>query len=394
MDIKKTKMTDTSATKYALVFRQNSEDYLFVREIGKGARGIVQLVQNTRTGELVVRKVSHPRLRAAKDSPLAVDLEAAVADYLQSNIPGRGPRPKVAELLNYTIVRYPSSRPAGADKISHVSYWKYYNLGNLSFFLQTDAGQRTVTFALVARFIHQTLTALALMYSLGIEHGDLHNRNIFVHLEPGSDAPDFYIGDFDHVRVSSSRAERQHTCSFGQQPHADLAALHSNVARLMFFANGKKPARGHEHPELRTLKNGIATLHNQFAAKDGSIRPLPRPEDLVALAEQAREAERRYRDQQPPTLEAPPCAALVNVPAPRCYKTQALVAKSFEPVVGPWHIAQMDVKTRQILEVKEQTYLHSLTWGWDSDPEAPAGGGGSNEDEDFGDPYDWYMQGE
>lgn len=154
-------MGPVPATKYGLVFRQKGEDYLFVNEIGRGGRGIVQLVQNTQTQETVVRKVSHPRLQAPRDTPLAVDLEAAAADYMMSNIRGRGSRPNIAELLSYTVVWYPSMSPAGVDKISHVSYWKYYNLGDLSGFLRTGSAQKTITFALVARFIHQPLTAVA-----------------------------------------------------------------------------------------------------------------------------------------------------------------------------------------------------------------------------------------
>jgi serine/threonine protein kinase len=384
-------MSATSETKYGLVFRQNGEDYLYIDQIGAGARGIVQLVQNTRTGELVVRKVSHPRLQAPRDTPLAVDLEAAVADYIKSNCPGRGPRINIAELLGHTVVRYPARSTTGNDKISHISYWKYYNLGNLSKFLQSQAGQKTITFALVARFIHQTLTAVALMYSLGIEHGDLHNRNIFLHLEPGSDAPDFYVGDFDHVRVSSSLAEIQHEKVEGCT--SDLAALYANIQRLMFFANGLKPARLTEYEDLRSIKKDLGVLHTRFAAKQGSIRPLPQPEDLLALAARAKEVEIRYRAEQPLGLGASPCSTLVRAPKARYYEKQALMSQTFEAVVGPWHIAQIDIKNREILEIEEKTHLHCLAMGWDSDPGAPGNGGGSNEEEDEGDAYDWYMCG-
>ncbi|KAJ9161290.1 hypothetical protein NKR19_g2425 [Coniochaeta hoffmannii] len=363
-------------------------------DLGRGNRGVAQLVRNTQTGELVVRKASDPPNRAPPGFPLSTDLEASVTDYLASGFPNEGPRPNIAELLGYSIVRYPSTGPTGCDKISHVTYWKYYNLGQLLSFLTawSGAGKKTFEihgFALVARFAHQTLNALAYMYSRGIEHGDLHNRNIFVHLEPGSDLPDFYIGDFDHARVSSTLAKEQHNDNFGSR--SDLHELSTNIETLMFYANSCKPAKGEQCPELWNIRDELHQLADYFDAQKGSIRRLAEPGDLIALAQRAMEAEKRYLAKQLRRAGPSPCVPASSTRQPCLWREETLMSNQFEPVVGPWHIARMDLKTYRVLEVEHETYLHTAQLRWNSDSEASCGGPG-DDDDDF-DAFDQHEAG-
>ena len=321
-------------------------------------------------------------------------MEVSIADYLISRLPKEGLHPNVAELLGYSVIRYPSTNSTGYDKIAHVTYWKYYNLGQLLSFLTSWSGVGKKAFgihgfALVARFIHQTLNALAYMYSRGVEHGDLHNQNIFVHVELGSDMPDFYIGDFDHVRSSSTLAREQHSDKLGSR--SDLHEIITNIQRLMFYANSCKPAKEGQCPELWTILGELHLLAGHLNARQGSIRQLAEPGDLIALAQRAMEAEKRYLSKQPrkagPSLFAP----YLGTRPPCLWREETLMSDQSESVVGPWHIARVDLESHRVLEVQDETYLHSVQLGWDSDPEAACGGPG-DDDDDF-DAFDQYIMG-
>ncbi|KAB5542741.1 hypothetical protein GE09DRAFT_1224903 [Coniochaeta sp. 2T2.1] len=103
----------------AIVFRVYGKEYGYVTELGKGRHGYVYLLRNLETNELIVRKVSYPRVPAPKDDLLRPDYEACINELIK----GYGSYPNIVPFLGYTIVRYPG------DMISHVSYYKYCNAG-------------------------------------------------------------------------------------------------------------------------------------------------------------------------------------------------------------------------------------------------------------------------
>lgn len=362
-------MPISETSRYARVFSQRGKEYLYVDQLGMGRRGIVQRILHFQSGEGFVRKVSHPRLPAPKDSTSAPDLESALNDYFKTNFPGRGQLPNIAEPLDYTVVRYPFTGgldSTGNDRISHVLYYKFYNLGNLHTFL-LGPGRKAFTAALIARFVSQIIRALAFLYSLEVVHCDLHEQNIYVHLEPGSTTPDFYIGDFN----LAIQGERGNAAQSNEQinQRADLTNFFDIIHRLLRSVTGRRTNWKQTEtifPSLYSVLEKLSTLKEMIDAQGGPLKLPSVVDNLIAAADLAEEVEGDYlQTGQQGTEVGKKLSSHVAANQKEPEYFDGGVPKSV--IVGPWSIAQVDIASRRIMEVEDKTYLHSVRLDWKTD---------------------------
>lgn len=214
---------------YAHLFKDGTDNYLFIRHLGAGVSCHTQLVRHLESGQVRVRKVLHRRLplghemvgptrigrggEAGPDDQFTND--ARIANILASHALNRAIILRVPAVLSDATIPDPDS-----GKTSRVSYWSFCNGGDVGDFAQEcrESGA-VVPQGLVFRFLRQVLETLHFMYT-GLPHplihGDLNSGNILLHLAPGNAAPDFHVVDFGTATWG------QHINSLQDIPRSDL----------------------------------------------------------------------------------------------------------------------------------------------------------------------------
>ncbi|KAK3385207.1 hypothetical protein B0H63DRAFT_449283 [Podospora didyma] len=184
--------------------------FLFVRNIDSGLFSTAQLVMDTKTDELFVRKVKTKRSRI---DPKYADLDAEIEamEYLQhpENLRDASPRPWLPELLSHELIPMAkvrsddSSHPGPQTVYAQVSYWKYLNGGSLKDVWGCDMqpiAKFPAPFAVIARYTWQVLSTMQYMYHRVhqgyVMHTDMHEGNIWLHWDETEDLPNFHVGDF------------------------------------------------------------------------------------------------------------------------------------------------------------------------------------------------------
>lgn len=204
-----TPSSDDGTGKFGYMFiAADGDEFLFVRNLGEGMQGMVQLLQNVRTKELVARKVNHRRLNAAQVA--RPNRETTVIGHLDTLPRPAGCTPRYYELISHQDV--PSGTAMNPARWTRESYWRYYNAGSLWDFQSLYSSKNPPPYAFIARCIHQLLETVQFMFTAGhvpVYHEDLHVHNIFVHWDEGY-LPDFFIGDFGLARLADEPFPNAH----------------------------------------------------------------------------------------------------------------------------------------------------------------------------------------
>ncbi|KAL1840057.1 hypothetical protein VTJ49DRAFT_833 [Mycothermus thermophilus] len=199
--------------KDGVAFLVRGGKYIVHKPIEGGYQSHVQIVADVNTKELFVRKTSKkPFPPTGSEGPSSTDTptdpEIRILKTLKTfplrdpMYPDEGLRPRWITCHRY----YEVPDAFRANKVTRVSYWKYYNGGSLHDMMEN--GVRVPT-SVLARCVAQVCETLHVMYHCGDEpiyHCDLHTRNILVHWPGGTtykNKPDFYIGDFGYARTAT-----------------------------------------------------------------------------------------------------------------------------------------------------------------------------------------------
>ncbi|ROV97413.1 hypothetical protein VMCG_06878 [Cytospora schulzeri] len=164
-------MSSKTTVKYAHLFVDGDDQYLFATKLGNGAQSYAQLMWHIHSGELRVRK---ERARVADVEPNIVRI------FSGGDVPAR-------------------QEQAGDPQRWHRVVWmSYMNGGHLNDF-RIGCSKRglTVPRSLILRLVHQVTSTLQFMYEKpAVFHRDMHSANIFLNWVGDSELPDFCIGDF------------------------------------------------------------------------------------------------------------------------------------------------------------------------------------------------------
>lgn len=311
--------------KYAHVFVDGEDQYLFVRVLAIGMEASAQLVIHVQTGELVVRKV---------DKRLLTERETEKQDperilfLVQSQARLRGFKPNTAHLLSADDVPAPQ-RKGGRGLLYHrVKYFKFYNGGSLGD-LRDACQTRSLAPppSLICKMIQQVVQALNFLYGMKpyVIHGDAHIDNIFLHWDNKvSEGPEFFLGDFGWSTCDTIRAGNKYGLP------VDIYQIWMHTRELLDIGTKSSSQSALRQyldtviePELRRLAYGPASL-------------LPNLAPLLGLLAAAPAA---------PTLEMRPFMLTRDshsLPSPLLYDTWE-EAQNARGIHGPWHVAQVSI---------------------------------------------------
>lgn len=183
----------TQITRFCHLFLDGADQYLFVKNLGFGAKSQAQLVLHLQTGELRVRKVS---LKPLNENETKVEDKEKVLFYLQQEAAKLGLQPHMAHLFSATDV--PAAPGKGKGKWARVSYMKYYNGGDVCQLYEAyDESGQGMPSSMILRLLKQVVCALYFASTYGVLHADLHDGNILIHCNSVlGGRPEFYIADF------------------------------------------------------------------------------------------------------------------------------------------------------------------------------------------------------
>ena len=164
--------------------------YMHVRHLGHGIQGTVTLVRCAITGELLVRKRRH-----FEHNNGTVDNELTFSRAIS--------HPNVTN----PVVEQKYFDNSNPPKVSVVSYWQYYNCGDLTTLINKHRrlGHR-VPEVVIWRYLSQILGAIYQTHLQGVAHMDGHKANILVHWGEGDILPTFALGDWGKAVVLPSEA--------------------------------------------------------------------------------------------------------------------------------------------------------------------------------------------
>lgn len=229
-------------------YRFSSNDgqtsYLYISDFGKGAQSQAQLVKNTQTGQVIVRKVWKvlARRTVTNDTPFRpLKLRELVLLDVIKQIPTKEGVPNyIASYLSYEYVKAAFSTTYKADQYRLTSYWPVYN-GGPAADMSGLGNEVNITaklpLAAIARMVWQVYGSLHHIYSTGadyIVHFDIHMGNILLHWEnkpadaanPASLLPDFILVDFSE---SFFYSELRPTQADRHPELADIQRMNKNL---------------------------------------------------------------------------------------------------------------------------------------------------------------------
>ncbi|ROV96960.1 hypothetical protein VSDG_04107 [Cytospora chrysosperma] len=215
-------MSSQNTIKYAHLFADGDDQYLFVRNLGNGDQSYAQLLWHLHFGGLRVRK---ERAR-------------------ETNV-----QPNIVRLFSGTDVPARQEQAEDPQRWHRVAWMSYMNGGHLDDF-RIGCSKRglTVPRSLILRLVHQVASALQFMYAKpAVLHRDMHSTNILLNWAGDSELPDFYIGDFGRAVQADDEggfrlwdAQVQTLFEEGFQPYEhDVQSLHSHVRALLACPLGK-----------------------------------------------------------------------------------------------------------------------------------------------------------
>jgi hypothetical protein len=204
-------MTHQSALQYGHYFDEATTPgaCLFVSVAGRGTQVVAQRVLQVSTGKLLIRKVTHRRLNAKQQR--RHDNEFETMGKLHEAYSTSWHRLNIVQCLSTIDIEGTlGGLPTDPLRWARVSYWTYYNGGDLQQWHERCSQHNiTVPRVVVLKFIRQIVGALDALYKLPVPvlHSDLIPSNVFVHWADGMATPDFFLGDFGSSRAVEPKQE-------------------------------------------------------------------------------------------------------------------------------------------------------------------------------------------
>lgn len=345
------------------LFTDGEDQYLYIDDLGSGAESIAHRVLHVQTGEERVRKVSR-RHFTQDEAEFTADIEARALALVQTTAKARGvPQPNIVYLHSKQDIlmgREPVPRYA------RVAYSRLCNGGDLSELRSACARLGlTVPPTLTLRLIRQVSEALQFLStcSPAIEHGDLHDGNIFLHWARGSLLPDFYVGDFGMAvfRHSQSRFEDCFSEGIREMPNRGLGSSDLDFVQSLaaMFSNLSRPGPRHSRSE---------EILSRVEAELGVRRPAL-PYDfarVISLASSAGPSSDEDRAELEQLRSALGHVASASPRRPLCYDShdEALSSIKTRTLDGPFKLARVSLDTEipQVLEVSEESHHFPPTY--------------------------------
>lgn len=311
----------TIETKYAHVFVNGEDQYLFVKLLAVGSEANAQLVVNARTSELLVRKVGHDLLNERdreKEDP------EKILFLLQSQARLRGGvQPNLAHLQAAEDV--PAPQESDGSLLYHrVKYFKFYNGGNLGdLYVACRTRSIGIPPSLIVTMIVEMVYALHFISSMDpyVIHGDAYMDNILLHWE--NNVLKFFLGDWGWSTSGRLRADNKSGLL------VDIVKIWQHTRSLLGGGDsGLQPVLRQYlteviEPELCRLSYGplsrlpdLAPLLRLLSAAPATTPPDMRPFMLT-------------RESQSP-------------PSPLLHDTWKDARKA-KGIHGPWHVGQVSI---------------------------------------------------
>ncbi|KUI53194.1 putative serine/threonine-protein kinase roco8 [Cytospora mali] len=226
-------MASQTTMKYAHLFVDGDDQYLFVKILGNGDQSYAQLMWHLQSGKLRVRK---ERARKTSVQPNIVHM------FSGGDVPAR------------------QQNPEDPQKRHRVAWVSYMNGGHLDDF-RAGCSERglVVPRPIILRLVHQIASALQFMYAQpAVLHRDLNSANILLSWAPGDgELPDFYISDFGRAVQADEEGfglldvHAQRNFEEGFQPYEeDVQFLLKHVRALLACPSGRAKKGGEGEPDI------------------------------------------------------------------------------------------------------------------------------------------------
>lgn len=328
-------------TRFGHLFTDRDDQYLFVKNLGRGASSRAQLVLHCQSGELRVRKVS---LRYLDENDIKVEDREKVLFYLQEQAAKKRLQPNISHLFSASDVLASPSQESGRNLWSRVQYMKYYNGGNIGqLYDKWRNSGLAMPSSLILKLLTQIVSALYFISSHGVLHADLHDENMFVHHEGGR--AQSYIGDF-------GLAERGALTDPMNSFTDDACMLHMSLKKWM---KAGQPVR-----ETDALRQYLLDVVEPILFDLGATRSdrLPDLEELLDVLQNAPEG-------PPEPLTDRFASEVPDWQLPLYHATEE-AALDADAVAGPWHLAKVSINIwtndTTVVGVSSETYDNKEIW--------------------------------
>lgn len=383
--------------KFAHLFEEGGNSYLFAGRLGSGCFSHAQQVWHVGSGEIKVRKVRHHKLDSVDVQ--VPDNEVRIASILAKAKPIRGSTPRIAKLLTHSDI--PNLPTDPKESWTRVSYWDFYNGGELDRFIRAY-GRNPIPLAIVTRFTRQMLESLDFCHKANVIHGDVNTANVWVHWEKNAQLPDFYLGDFGLSGTIDEINER--STSLGMIVKSwDIPTVRSHISQML-LKGAVLPAGPDDVmqgcPPLAEVVDQIDKLDASVRSEQASGALIGKYPSLAKVVKLAREAEfySLQKDGGRVNYRAPHKGHIAKAGkvTPQYYDDEEALLQA-RRVNGPWYVAKVDTRNHTVVargnvahsrqtmgssSSSESDDLDSADTGSDKVPE----GSGDNEEKVVGRP--------
>lgn len=312
-------MSDTThIQRFCHLFLDETDEYLFVKDIGCGSHSRVQLVLHLQTRELRVRKVSIHHL---DEKEKKIKDREKVLFHLQEQAAKLGTHPHIVHL--YSANDVPTAAKAGKRRWSRVIYMKYYDGGSVSkLYKAYEASDRAMPSSMVFRIAWDVLSGLDFMYTARVLHADLYDANILARRDPALGGRlSFFLADFGSAELDLTDPSNRLT--------DDIEGLSLELRKWLDC--GPEP-HGDRDPLWKYLDTVVyPALVDACSGWDS----LPDPRPLIEVLEKAPAG-----PPEPPPIGDGPQPEEMCVPLFHATEQDARYASG---VAGPWHLAEVSV---------------------------------------------------
>ncbi|KAK1763745.1 kinase-like domain-containing protein [Phialemonium atrogriseum] len=337
--------THDRVLKFAHLFKEGEDSYLFVDRLGDGCFSHAQKVWHVQSRKIMVRKVRHRRLES-KDVT-EPDTEVRTLSLLEKAPSMPGITPRLAKLRAYADIPRVTRLPGSPLSWTRVSYWDFYNGGDLGAFIKASGND--IPMAAIARYARQALESLEFCHSAGVIHGDLNTGNVWVHWEAGGKMPDFYLGDFGNA--ATMEEVNEWTTAVGTPVKSwDIPSVRAHVWEMIYRNSGgdadvDEVIRG--AGRLGTVvweMDRLDKVVKEIQASGAMFTRFPSLSKLIRLAGMAEDHFLRV-DKGEVDYRAPHEDSISKAQNARpLYYDDAETPLQARLILGPWYVASVDTR--------------------------------------------------
>lgn len=313
-------MSDTThVRRFCHLFFDETDEYLFIKELNHGSHSRAQLVLHLQTGERRVRKVSIYHLNEEEKK---IEDREKVLFHLQEQAAKLGTHPHIVHL--YSANDVPAAPKAGKKRWARVVYMKYYDGGDVfKLYKAHEASGRAMSSSMLFRILWHVFSGLESMYTSCVLHADLYDSNILAHRDPALGGRlAFFLADFGSAELGALTDPSNRFTD-------DVEGLSLQLRKWLDC--GPEP-HGERDPLWKYL-DAVVYPALVDACSEGDSLPDPRP--LIEVLEKAPAG-----PPEPPPIGDGPEPEDMRVPLFHDTEQDARYASG---VAGPWHLAEVSV---------------------------------------------------